>query len=121
MATQLVDKQVLIEQYTSDKLNRNEVWDLIYRTTCSHDPYFDPPERVCGARVTIKFDDGFVLEESLDSPRGFDPWVTNEQLVDKYRKLGAPIVNSKRLRAIEEAVLGLEELEDVTELIELLA
>lgn len=121
MATQLVDRQVLVEQYSSDKLNRDEVWDLIHRTACSHDPYFDPPERVCGARVTIKFDDGFVLEESLDSPRGFDPWVTNEQLVDKYRKLGAPVVDAKRLKAIEEAVLGLDELEDVTELIDLLA
>lgn len=47
--------------------------------------------------------------------------MTNEQLVDKYRKLGAPVVDAKRLKAIEEAVLGLDELEDVTELIDLLA
>ena len=121
VATQLVDRQVLLEQYRSDRLNRDEVWDLVYRITCSHDPYFDPAERVCGARVNVKFDDGLVLEESLDSPRGFDPWVTNEQLVEKYRKLAVTVMDEERMKKIEETVLRLDELEDVTELIELLA
>ena len=121
MATQLVDRQVLLEQLGQDKLDRDEVWDLVNKTTCSHDPYFDLAERLSGARVTVKFEDGFYLEESLDMPRGFDPWVTNEQLVEKYRMLGATVVDSKRLKAIEETILKLDELEDVTELIELLA
>ena len=121
MATQLVDRQVLLEQFSQDRLSRDEVWDLVHKTTCSHDPYFDPAERLSGARVTVTFEDGLVLEDSLDMPRGFDPWVTNEQLVEKYRKLGATVVDSKRLKAIEETVLRLDALEDVTELIELLA
>ena len=120
MATQLVDRQVLLAQFSNDQLNRDEVWDLVYRTTCSHDPYFDLAERLSGARVTVAFEDGFILEESLDMPRGYDPWVTNEQLVEKYRKLAASVVNPKRLKAIEETVLKLDMLEDVTELIELL-
>ena len=87
MATQLVDRQVLLEQFSQDRLDRDEVWDLVNKTTCSHDPYFDLVERLSGARVTVTFEDEFVLE-SLDMPRGFDPWVTNEQLVEKYRMLG---------------------------------
>ena len=121
MATQLVDRQVLLAQFGHDQLNRDDVWGLLRKTTCSHDPYFDPAERLSGARVTVVFDDGFVLEESLDMPRGFDPWVTNEQLVEKYRKLAASVTDPKRSRAIEETVLRLDKLEDVTELIELLA
>ena len=121
MATQLVDRQVLLAQFSHDKLDREEVWDLIYKTTCSHDPYFDLTERLSGARVTVMFDDGFVLEESVDSPRGYDPWVTNEQLVEKYRKLVADVVDPTRLRAIEEMVLRLDTLEDATKLIDLLA
>ena len=121
MATQLVDRQVLLEQFSHDRLDRDEVWDLVHRTTCSHDPYFDLAERLSGARVTVAFEDGLVLEESLDMPRGFDPWVTNGQLVEKYRKLGATVVDPKRLKAIEETVLRLDALEDVNELIELLA
>ena len=121
MATQLVDRQVLLAQFSHDQLDRDEVWNLVYRTTCSHDPYFDPSERLSGARVTVTFNDGFVLEESLDMPRGFDPWVSNEQLVDKYRKLAGSVMDPKRVKKIEETVLRLDELEDVTELIELLA
>ena len=121
MATQLVDRQVLLAQFSHDRLDRDEVWELVDRTTCSHDPYFDPPERLSGARLTVSFDDGFVLEKSLDMPRGFDPWVTNEQLVEKYRKLAGSVVDAKRLKAIEETVLRLDALEDVTEMIDLLA
>ena len=121
LATQLVDRHMLLEQFSQDRLDRDEVWDLVNKTICSHDPYFDLAERLSGARVTVTFEDGFVLEESLDMPRGFDPWVTNEQLVEKYRMLGATVVDSKRLKAIEETVLRLDELKDVTELIKLLA
>ncbi|KAI4159532.1 MAG: hypothetical protein LQ342_006533 [Letrouitia transgressa] len=121
MATQLVDREVLLAQYSHDQLDRDEVWDLVYKISCSHDPYFDPAERLSGARVTVTFDDGFVLEESLDSPRGYDPWVTNEQLVEKYRKLAASVLDPLRSREIEEAVLNMDALEDVTELFEVLA
>lgn len=121
MATQLVDRQVLLENYSSDKLNRDVVWDLVAKSSCSHDPYFDIPARFSGARVTITFDDGFVLEESVDAPRGFDPWVTNEQLVEKYRKLAITVIDEERLDLIEKTVLRLDELTDVTELIDLLA
>ena len=121
MATQLVDRQVLLEQYGSDRLDRDEVWELIGKTTCSHDTYFDVAERLAGARVTVEFDDGTVLEESLDAPRGYDPWVTNEQLVEKYRKLAATVIDAKRSKQIEDAVLRLDSMSDATELIELLA
>ena len=121
MATQLVDREMLLAQFSAEKLNRDEIWELISRTTCSHDPYFDLAERLSGARVTIDFEDGSILEESLDAPRGYEPWVTNEQLVAKYRKLAASVVEGERAKKIEETVLKLDELEDVGELIELLA
>ena len=58
MATQLVDRQVLLEQFSQDQLDRDEVWDLVNKTTCSHDPYSDLAERLSGARVTVTFEDG---------------------------------------------------------------
>ena len=58
MATQLVDRQVLLEQFSQDQLDRDEVWDLVNKTTCSHDPYFDLAKRLSGARVTMTFEDG---------------------------------------------------------------
>ena len=121
MATQLVDRQVLLAQFAADRLDRDDVWTLVHKTTCSHDVYFDPPERLAGARVQVEFSDGMVLEESLDAPRGYDPWVTNEELVEKYRKLARTVIDEERVRRIEEAVLGLEKVDDVEELFGLLA
>jgi aconitate decarboxylase len=121
MATQLIDGQVLLEQFGSDRLDRDEIWTLVGKTTCSHDTYFDPAENLSGARVTIEFEDGETLGQSLDAPRGYDPWVTNEQLVEKYRKLATTVVDGKRMKKIEDAVLGLDTMEDVTQLFELLA
>ena len=121
MATQLVDREVLLAQFSAERLDRDQVWSLIHKTTCSHDPYFDLAERLSGARVTVEFEDGSVVEESLDAPRGYEPWVTNEQLVEKYRKLAASVVGDERAKKIEETVLRLDELEDVGELIEMLA
>lgn len=121
IATQLVDGQVLLAQFGRDKLDRNEVWDIVPRISCSHDPYFDPAPRLSGARLTVTFDDGFTLEETLDAPRGYDPWVTNEQLVDKYRRLASTVLDPGRMAAIERAVLSLDTMADSTELISLLA
>lgn len=121
MATQLVDRQVLLAQYASDKLDRDEIWELVGKTTCSHDPYFDLHERLAGARLTVEFADGMTLEETMNAPKGYDPWITNEELVDKYRRLAATVLDAKRMRSIEDAVLGLEEMKDVSELFALLA
>lgn len=121
MATQLVDGQVLLEQFATHRLDRDAVWALVNKSSCSHDPYFDPPERLAGARIRVEFSDGKVLERSLDAPRGYEPWVTNEELVEKYRKLAATVVDTRRLQRIEEVVLGLEEADDVEELFDLLA
>ena len=121
VATQLIDRQVLLAQFASNQLDRDEIWALIGKTTCSHDEYFDSHERLSGAKMTIKFIDGMLLEDSLDAPRGFDPPVTNQQLLDKYRKLALTVTDAKRVNQIEEAVLGLEEMTDVSELIATLA
>jgi hypothetical protein len=49
-----------------------------------------------------------------------DP-VTNAELVAKYRTLVGPILAAERLDAIQDKVLGLDEVADVNELTDLLA
>ena len=72
-AVQLIDRQILLEQFATEKLNRDEVWDLVYKTTCLHSAEFDKPNHGCGARVRIEFADGEILEDSVEMPKGFDP------------------------------------------------
>ena len=121
-ATQLVDRQVLLEQFATETLNRDEVWDLVYKTTCLHSAEFDKPNHGCGARVRVEFADGEVVEDKLEMPKGFDPPVTNEEIQKKWRQLaGSVVVDGERIQAIEDMVLGLGELDDVRKLTELLA
>jgi aconitate decarboxylase len=121
-AVQLVDRQVLLEQFTDSTLNRDDVWELIYKTSCYHETRFDLPHYGCGALVTIVFDDGTVLDKTVDQPRGFDPPIADEDIRRKYHQLASSAIDDeKRIERIEELVLSLETLDDVSEIIELLA
>lgn len=66
--------------------------------------------------------DGNVHQVRVVAPHGA-PWdpVTNEELVAKFHALADRVTSFDRARAIERAVLGLEHLHDVNELIDLLA
>ena len=64
-AVQLVDRQVLLEQFADSQLDRDEVWDLVQKVNCSHSAEFDGPNFGCGARITIAFDDGTSIEDII--------------------------------------------------------
>ena len=120
-AVQLVDRQVLLEQFATETLNRDEVWDLVNKTTCLHSAEFDKPNHGCGAKIRVEFADGGVLEDKVEMPKGFDPPVTNEEIREKWRRLASSVIDEERVQAIEEMVLGLGELDDVRNLTRLLA
>lgn len=120
-AVQLVDRQVLLEQFAPESLDRDEVWNLVYKTTCLHSAEFDKPDHGCGAKVRIEFADGKVLEDSIEMPKGFNPPVTNEEIKEKWHRLASSVIDENRIQAIEEMVLGLGELDDVRRLTHLLA
>ena len=119
-AVQLMERQVLLAQFTTQALDSDDVWHLVPLISCEHDPDLDTPKRGCGAHVRMEFADGEVLEEVVDQPRGFDPPLTNEEIRKKWRELTDGIVDVGRVEAIEKAVLGLEGLGDLRELIGLL-
>ncbi|KAI0871148.1 2-methylcitrate dehydratase PrpD [Hypoxylon argillaceum] len=119
-AVQLVDRQVLLAQFADSTLNRDEIWDLVYKTTCYHDTHFDQLHHVAGAKVVVEFDDGFQVEELVNMPKGYDPPITDEEIRLKYRRLAASAIDHDRMEKIEKLVVGLETLEDVSELLDLL-
>ncbi|EHA28565.1 hypothetical protein CBS63078_1698 [Aspergillus niger] len=120
-ASQLVDGQVLLEQFSSGKLDRNEVWELIGKTSCVHTTELDQPNIGCGALISITFADGSQVQHSLLKPKGVDEPISNEEILEKFRRLTGGLIGVERQEKIERAVLGMEELQDVNELIELLS
>lgn len=117
-ATQLVDRDVLPAQFNHDKLVRDEVWALVDKTTCEHNPDFSK----FAQRVTVTFADGKpTLQQMLEGPRGVMPPLSNEEIRDKWRALTQGIIDNARRDAIESIILDLENSADLDELIALLA
>ncbi len=66
--------------------------------------------------------DGTVHRARVDQPHGApnDP-VTNDELVAKFHALADRVTSRARAEAIERAVTGLDNLDDIGDLVDLLA
>lgn len=122
-AAQLVDEQVLMAQFSADKLNRKIVRQVMAKVHPEHNVDLDTMKSGMGwkTNVTVKFKDGMEMQESVDAPRGVAPPVSNEEVVEKWRSLVEGVLDTTRREEIEKCVLGLESLEDVNVLSGLLA
>ena len=123
VAVTLLDGTALAAQFAPARINADDVWGLIERTTVRHDARFDERhEDGYNTRLQIVLETGGVLEAFVEHPRGgvLQP-LSNEEIVEKFRMLAAPIVDAERATQIEAAVLGLEDVEDVDEIAQLLA
>ena len=54
-------------------LNRDEVWNLVSKTTYLHSAEVEKPKHSCGARLSVEFADGEGLQDSVEMPKDFDP------------------------------------------------
>jgi aconitate decarboxylase len=123
VAVALRDGDVLIDQFTQDRINSDDVWALIDRTLTHHERAYDhlPADERLTTRVRLTFNDGSTRAAKVAHPRGTgDRNLTNADIRDKYAKLTRKVVSAERQAAIEKAVLGIESLNDVAQLTALL-
>ena len=109
-AVQLVDREVLMAQFSAEKLNREQVVDLMQKVEPVHDVSFDVSKKD-GFKTVVKiaFADGEAVEEAVQAPKGVDPPLSNEDVVVKFRSLAKMVVDQERMRKIEDCVLSLDE------------
>ncbi|MEV0410528.1 MmgE/PrpD family protein [Streptomyces sp. NPDC050448] len=125
VAVALLDGQVRPEQFHDARIDADDVWELIARTTVvleneAQDPSWKEPGY--NTRVTLTLRDGTVLTSALHQPHGGpDDPLTNTEIREKYRALTSRVVDRERSAEIERIVLGIEEQTDLAPLIELLA
>jgi 2-methylcitrate dehydratase PrpD len=113
----LLDGAVLPPQFSAARLDADDVWQLLSTVDVQLDEALQ-----FATDLTITLRDGTALHKRIDAPHGApDDPVTNDELVVKYRSLVGPILDADRLTAIENAVLGLDDLADLNELTTLLA
>jgi 2-methylcitrate dehydratase PrpD len=120
-AAALLDGNVLPEQFTPARLDADDVWRLIGRTEVHLDATRDHADAYA-TDLDVTTDDGGVHHARVASPHGApgDP-VTNEEVVAKFHALTSRVMGAHRAAAIAERMGQLDSLDDVTELIDLLA
>jgi aconitate decarboxylase len=121
-AAVLLDGDFHMRQLSAACIDRPELFDLVERISTAHDPAFDAEGMLTSTRVVVTFTDGHVEEVYRRAAHGLDPPLTNAEIVDKFRTFCESVgVSPKRRDAIERLVLGLEDVADVAELVDLLS
>ncbi|MGD1237971.1 MmgE/PrpD family protein [Mycobacterium seoulense] len=123
-AAALLDGNVLPEQFTPARLDSDDIWSLIAATTVHLDEslaHADIAERF-RTDVVVTTRDGAVHHARVALPHGApnDP-VTNDELVDKFHSLADRVTSRARAEAIERLVVDLDDLDDIGQLMDLLA
>ncbi|KAL3471499.1 hypothetical protein BJX99DRAFT_266723 [Aspergillus californicus] len=116
-AVQLIDGEVQPQQFHDDALDRDAIWELVEKTECRQTDEFNA---IFSQRATIAFKDGTEITKQLNASKGVDPALSNEEIVGKYRRFTKGLISDERQEAIEEAVLGLDNVDDISTLEDLL-
>jgi 2-methylcitrate dehydratase PrpD len=123
-AAALLDGNVLPEQFTAERLDSQDIWALLAATEVHLDASLAgaPGAEKFRTDLAVTTRDGTVHHARVDQPHGApsDP-VTNDELAAKFHALADRVTSRGRAEAIERAVTGLVDLDDVGDLIDLLA
>lgn len=119
-AVQLLDRQVLLEQFTGANLERDDVWDLARKGDCFWEEEFDR-KSAWYTRVTVAFDDGTKLVQELPVSKDIGSLLSEAKIKEKWRATMDGIIDEKLRQKLEDAVLAIETLGDVTEICRMLA
>jgi aconitate decarboxylase len=123
VAVALLDGEVLVDQFSTKRINKDDVWSLINRTRTHHEKAYDqlPVTERGTTRVCITLKDGSTKNKIVAHPRGTGQrTLTNDQILDKYRNLTRSVISLDRQSAIEKTVLNIESVTDISSLVELL-
>jgi 2-methylcitrate dehydratase PrpD len=123
-AAALLDGNVLPEQFTLDRLDADDIWRLVDRTEVHLDETRDRADITerFATDLAVTTDDGTVHRIRVAQPYGApdDPG-NNDELVVKFHALADRVTNRDRATAIERAVIELDRLDDIGNLVDLLA
>ena len=118
-ALQLLDGEVAPSQFRLDQLDRQEIWELVGKISCTRNQAYDKTG-LCGHNVKIAFEDGHEIAHEVIMPRGVDPPLSNEDIISKWRQITNGVIEEERRAKIEQMVLGVETVDDVGRLLNLL-
>ena len=109
IAVQLIDKELSPSSYGREKINRSELYDLINRTQCVHQKLFDASYTT---RITVSIDDELEeLIETVQTPRGVNPPLSNEEIQEKWKVSVKDLLADERAEHIASSIIGIERIQ----------
>jgi 2-methylcitrate dehydratase PrpD len=123
-AVAVLDKAVLVHQFTPARIDSDDVWNLIPRISATEDKDFDKdtdPSHGFQSRVTVTFTDGTTLGGYEPAPKAVSSPVSNDDIVTKYHNLTDGIIDNDRRDRIQDMVLSLDKQPNLKGLFDLLA
>jgi aconitate decarboxylase len=123
LAVAALDGTALAHQYAPDRIDRDDVWELMSRVEAHHDEEFDAlgPMGRGQTRVRVRFTDGTEETSEQFAARSVLVPMTTDEVVAKFRSLTTGVVEPERAAAIESFVLALDHQPDLRPLVDLLA
>ncbi|MEN0105570.1 MAG: MmgE/PrpD family protein [Pseudomonas sp.] len=123
IAVAILDGEAMVQQYSPQRIDRDDVWALIPKIKAHHDAEFDKGGALGRGRtrLRIRLRDGSELQAEQLAPQSALQALSREQVVSKYRRLTDGLLPAARQAQIEALVLTLEQQPDVSALSALLA
>src|SRR5690348_959446 len=87
VAVGIRDGAAMVQQFSPKRIDNDDVWSLIPRIEAHHEPEFDKPGMARKTRMTVRLNDGSILNRTVEAARTVAQPLTNDQIVAKYRTL----------------------------------
>ncbi|PAU75572.1 MmgE/PrpD family protein [Halomonas salipaludis] len=123
VATLLLEGDVFVDQFLPDCVDSQGRIELSRRVEVLEDPAITAQGSKFRhkVRVEVRLKDGTVETETREAPRGSETYFATEQdIVDKFRKLTRKVMPAEQQDALVEAILRMDELEDARRITDLL-
>ncbi len=123
IAVALLDGAVSLRQFTHERVMKSDVRDLARKVKVYVDDEVNALyPRKLGAKVRVRMKNGDVHEELVEVAKGNPENPLNkDELIDKFVQLASMKLSSDKCRELVEAVMKLEKLGNVRELLEIMA
>ncbi len=123
LAVAVLDGAALVKQFVPERINSDDVWEMLPRIAVRHEPEFDAagPLKRGRSRVAVTFTDGQCIVVDRQMPRSIESPPSTDAVAAKFKTLTTGLIDDQRQQQIESMVFALAELSDIRELIALLA
>lgn len=122
IAAAIADRQVTPAQFTDAKIMDPRIRAQLQKVEVVADPEIEKLfPRLQRVIVTIRTTDGKEFTRQVDYPKG-DPRnpLTDREIEDKFEALASPVLSAGRMAKVQDAVWGLDKLDSITGLMDLL-